>query len=134
VPTILLEGEAYVVAMLGFWLWCQGVFNTSGKRRKAWWSGLLQQARIYSFVAALLAIAAMYEAIEVIWLAAALFSEYMRVALEITGSRRVAECLEEFAELALASGRAEQAARMFGAAQALRRTNGSVVEPVDFAA
>jgi hypothetical protein len=45
-PTILIEGEAYVVAMLGVWLWWRPVFARSGERWRAWTSGLLLQVRI----------------------------------------------------------------------------------------
>jgi len=68
VPTILVEGEAYVVAMLGVWLWWHGVFSRPGARWSAWRQGLVSQTRVYVAVAALLAIAAIYEAIEVIWI------------------------------------------------------------------
>ncbi len=68
VPTILVEGEAYVVAMLGVWLWWQPVFARAGQRWRAWRMGLVLQLRVYTVVAALLALAATYEAIEVIWL------------------------------------------------------------------
>lgn len=68
VPTILLEGEGYVVAMLGVWLWWHAVFTRSGKRWIAWRQGLVLQTRVYIAVVGLLAIAAIYEAIEVIWI------------------------------------------------------------------
>ena len=67
-PTILLEGEAYIVAMLGVWLWWRPVFGRNSARWHAWRSGALLQVRIYALVATILAIAATYEAIEVIWL------------------------------------------------------------------
>jgi predicted ATPase/DNA-binding CsgD family transcriptional regulator len=63
--------------------------------------------------------------------AVALFSECMAVAQDIRDSRRVAECLEGFAELAAESGIYEPAARLLGAAHVVRETNGSMVEPVD---
>ena len=34
VPTIIVEGEAYVVAMLGVWLWWQAVIDSHGERWK----------------------------------------------------------------------------------------------------
>jgi hypothetical protein len=68
VPTILLEGEAYIVAMLGVWLWWHAVFSRSGARWRTWRQGLALQTRVYAAVVALLAIAAIYEAIEVIWI------------------------------------------------------------------
>jgi hypothetical protein len=67
VPTIILEGEAYVVAMLGVWLWWWPVFGSSGARWAAWRRGLGLQVRLYPLVAALLAVAAIYEAVEVIY-------------------------------------------------------------------
>jgi hypothetical protein len=67
VPTLLIEGEAYVVAMLGIWLWWRPVFARSAERWRAWRGGLLLQLRIYAVMAALLALAAIYEAIDVIW-------------------------------------------------------------------
>jgi hypothetical protein len=66
--TILLEGEAYVVAMLGVWLWWWPVLRTPGRRWQLWRDGLVLQGRIYGVVALLLAIAAIYEALEVILL------------------------------------------------------------------
>jgi len=67
VPTILIEGEAYIVVLLGVWLWWRPVFARSAERWRAWRSGLLLQVRIYAVVTALLALAAIYEGIEVIW-------------------------------------------------------------------
>jgi hypothetical protein len=67
-PTILLEGEAYVVAMLGVWLWWRAVITSPGHRWTAWLHGFKLQLGVYGFVAGLLAAAAVYESIEVIWL------------------------------------------------------------------
>jgi hypothetical protein len=67
-PTIAVEGEAYVVAMLGVWLWWWPVVTTPGARRRAWLAGLRLQARVYAAVALLLAVAAIYEALELIYL------------------------------------------------------------------
>jgi len=67
-PTILLEGEAHIVVMLGVWLWWRPVFGRSSSRWTAWRRGALLQVRVYAVVATLLALAAAYEAIEVIWL------------------------------------------------------------------
>ena len=39
VPTIIVEGEAYVVAMLGVWLWWQAVIDSHGERWKEWRRG-----------------------------------------------------------------------------------------------
>jgi hypothetical protein len=66
--TVLFEGEAYVVAMLGVWLWWWPVLRTPGRRWQLWRNGLVLQGRIYGVVALLLAIAATYEALEVIFL------------------------------------------------------------------
>jgi hypothetical protein len=65
--TILLEGEAYVVAMLGIWLWWWPVLRQGGRRWRAWRDGLRLQGRIYAAVIFLLAVAAVYEALEVIY-------------------------------------------------------------------
>jgi hypothetical protein len=67
-PTILLEGEAYVVAMLGVWLWWQAVITSPGQRWMAWLHGFKLQMGVYALVTVLLAAAAIYESIEVIWL------------------------------------------------------------------
>jgi len=63
--------------------------------------------------------------------AAALFAECLTVACEIWDRRRIAECLEGFAELSVKAGGAERAAWLLGAAHALRESTGSSVEPVD---
>jgi hypothetical protein len=67
-PTILLEGEAYVIAMLGVWLWWRAVISGKGHRWRAWRHGFKLQMGVYALVAVLLAAAAIYESIEVIWL------------------------------------------------------------------
>ncbi len=66
--TGLIEGEAYVVAMLGVWLWWWPVVSDWGERWRHWKEGLRLQVPIYGVVILLLAIAAIYEAIEVIYL------------------------------------------------------------------
>jgi hypothetical protein len=68
VPTILVEGEAYVLALTGVWLWWRPVVGATGRRFAAWRDGLLLQARVYVGVALLLAVAAIYEAASVIYL------------------------------------------------------------------
>ena len=68
IGTMIVEGEAYVVAMLGVWLWWWPVVTTPGARTSVWLAGLKLQARIYLAVATLLALAAVYEALEVIFL------------------------------------------------------------------
>jgi hypothetical protein len=67
VGTIVLEGEAYVLAMLGVWLWWWPVVRGPNRGFGAWRHGLLLQPRVYAGVAAMLALAAVYEAIEVIY-------------------------------------------------------------------
>ena len=54
--------------MLGVWLWWHAVLSRPGARWRAWRQGLVLQARVYAAVVALLAVAATYEAIEVIWI------------------------------------------------------------------
>ncbi len=66
--TALIEGEAYVVALLGVALWWNRVFGTPGARWQAWVGGLKYQGRIYVLVAFLLAVAAIYEVLEVVLL------------------------------------------------------------------
>ena len=68
IGTLIIEGEAYIVAMLGVWLWWWPVLTTPGGRLHAWWTGLKLQVRVYVAVATLLAVAAIYEALEVIFL------------------------------------------------------------------
>ena len=66
VPVMLLEGEAYVIAMLGVAVWWWQTVRASGGRLGAWREGLVFQVRIYAIVTLVLAIAAIYEAVEVI--------------------------------------------------------------------
>jgi hypothetical protein len=54
--------------MLGVWLWWWPVMRGSGQRWRLWVDGLALQARIYALVALALAVAAIYEALEVILL------------------------------------------------------------------
>ena len=61
IPTILIEGEAYVVAMLGVWLWWHAVFTRSGERWTAWRQGLVLQIRVYAAVAALICLSIILE-------------------------------------------------------------------------
>jgi hypothetical protein len=68
-PTILLEGEAYVIAMLGVWLWWWPVVRTRGRRWACWRAGALLQARIYPAVIVMLLLAAVVEASSVILIA-----------------------------------------------------------------
>ena len=66
--TVLLEGEAYVMAMLGVWLWWWPVVTSPGRRWRDWKRGLALQGRVYVAVAFLLALAAIYEVLEVVYL------------------------------------------------------------------
>ena len=67
-PTILLEGEAYVIAMLGVWLWWRAVITSPRQRWMAWLHDFKLQLGVYAVMTVLLAAAAVYESIEVIWL------------------------------------------------------------------
>jgi hypothetical protein len=66
-PTILLEGEAYVLAMLGVWVWWSGVVRRRDGRWNAWKAGLRFQARLYPAVAVTLVLAAICEVLSVIF-------------------------------------------------------------------
>ena len=71
-PTIILEGQAYVLAMLAAYV--QGVAflrpRTVGAktRRQGYWEGVKRSVRIYLLVAITLFVAAIYEAVSVILL------------------------------------------------------------------
>ena len=70
--TLILEGQAYIVAMLGvyihgrYFLW-PAIAGVEGRGR-GYLAGLKASARLYVLVALLLAIAAVYEVLEVIFL------------------------------------------------------------------
>lgn len=66
--TALIEGEAYIVAMLGVWLWWWPVVRSVDRRWQRWREGLMLQPRIYLVVTLLLAVAAVYEVLEIIYL------------------------------------------------------------------
>jgi hypothetical protein len=68
VLTGLIEGEAYIVAMLGVWLWWWPVVRSPGQRWQRWMEGLKLQPRIYLVVTLLLAVAAVYEVLEIVYL------------------------------------------------------------------
>lgn len=70
--TLLLEGQGYILAMLGAFVLGKAFVSPSSvgalRWRDGYASGLKQEARIYILVALVLAIAAVYEALEVIYL------------------------------------------------------------------
>jgi len=73
VPTLLLEGQGFVLAMLGVWLLWRAVLRPAAvgaaTRRAGYRVGLRQNAVLYGGVAALLLAAAIYEAVAAIYLA-----------------------------------------------------------------
>jgi hypothetical protein len=68
--TLLLEGQGYVIAMLGTFTIAKGLFRPAAYRATGhvvgYAAGLARCARLYVLVIAVLAVAAIYEAIEVI--------------------------------------------------------------------
>jgi hypothetical protein len=68
--TLLLEGEAYVVAMFGSYLWGKWLIRPASaslqNRGEAYRAGLLANLQLYRLILILLAVAAVYEAVEVI--------------------------------------------------------------------
>jgi hypothetical protein len=68
--TILLEGEAYVVAMFGCYIWGKWLIRPASagfpSARDAYRAGLRANLQLYRLILILLAVAAVYEAIEVI--------------------------------------------------------------------
>jgi hypothetical protein len=64
----LLEGECYVLAMLAAYLQGRWALPGTCLRGEAYGDGLLESARLYRLIVPLLVIAAIYEAIEVIYL------------------------------------------------------------------
>lgn len=71
-PTIILEGQAYVLVMLAAFV--QGMAFVRPKsvgamtHRQGYWEGVKRSARIYLLVAIVLAVAALYEAMSVIFI------------------------------------------------------------------
>jgi hypothetical protein len=67
--TVLLEGQGYVLATFGCYLWGAWILRPAkagyASRKEAYVAGLRANVRIYSLVLAVLAVAAVYEAIEV---------------------------------------------------------------------
>jgi hypothetical protein len=70
--TLILEGQAYVVAMLAGYLHGRAfLWPRSVDAEKAWqgyWIGMKRTASLYLLIAVLLAVAAIYEALEVVLL------------------------------------------------------------------
>lgn len=62
---LLLEGQAYVLTLLGVFIHGKGVLKPASldaaTRRQGYWQGIKQTARIYPLVVLVLAVAAVYE-------------------------------------------------------------------------
>ena len=72
--TLIVEGQGYILAMLASWVLGKGFVSPSSvgahNWREGYVRGLKEAAKVYLLVAAVLAVAAVYEAIEVIYLVA----------------------------------------------------------------
>lgn len=70
--TVAAEGEAYALACLAIWIhgrmWLQPAKFDLSSRKEGYTTGLKVTARIYPLIIAILAVAAIYEACEVIYL------------------------------------------------------------------
>lgn len=70
--TLILEGQAYIVAMLAVYLHGRAfLWPRSADAEKPWqgyWIGVKRTASLYLLIAILLAVAAIYEALEVVFL------------------------------------------------------------------
>jgi len=64
---LLLEGQGYVLAAFGAWLWARSYIDPAGG---GYGAGLRACLRIYCLVLPVLAVAAVYEAVEVIGMSA----------------------------------------------------------------
>ena len=68
--TLVLEGQAYVLALFGCYLWGKWVLSPSrsgfSTARQGYLAGLRANLRLYSLILSFLAVAAVYEAVEVI--------------------------------------------------------------------
>ncbi len=77
--TLLLEGQAYIVALLAVWIHGRSFVTPQSAGAAScgmgYRIGLQKAARLYLLVAALLAVAAVYEALEVIYVAPLLIGE-----------------------------------------------------------
>jgi hypothetical protein len=71
-PTLLLEGQAYILAMLA--AYAQGLAFLRPRavgaktRKEGYWVGVKRAARVYALVAIVLFVAAIYEAVSVIFI------------------------------------------------------------------
>lgn len=76
--TLLLEGQGYILAMLGAYVLGRAFVSPSSvgacRWRDGYVTGLKNEARVYVLVAIVLAVAAVYEALEVIYLVPRLLS------------------------------------------------------------
>ncbi|MCX8037798.1 MAG: hypothetical protein N3D11_12275 [Candidatus Sumerlaeia bacterium] len=77
--TLLLEGQAYVVALLAVWIHGRSFVapQSTGAAScgEGYWIGLKKTARLYLLVVVLLAVAAVYEALEVLYVVPRLIGE-----------------------------------------------------------
>jgi hypothetical protein len=71
--TLILEGQAYILVMLAAWLHGRAFLFPKSAGAQGYWhgyvAGLKQTGKIYFLVVLILLAAAVYEAIEVIWIA-----------------------------------------------------------------
>jgi hypothetical protein len=71
--TLLLEGQGYILAMFGSYLWGKWFLQPDkagfATRKEGYLAGLRANVQLYSLILAVLAVAAVYEAIEVIAIA-----------------------------------------------------------------
>ena len=66
--TLIIEGQGYILAMFAVYLQGRWVLPTERSRGELYVEGVMQTLRVYRLVAIVLAIAAVYEALEVIYL------------------------------------------------------------------
>jgi len=71
--TLILEGQAYIIAMLAAWVHARAFFSPKSvgetSHVRGYLQGLKQTGLLYLLITILLAVAAIYEALEVIYLA-----------------------------------------------------------------
>lgn len=74
--TLILEGQAYILAMLGVVIQGRGLLSPrsvgAASRRQGLWMGIQLSAQLYVLVILVLAVAAIYEVLEAVWLLATL--------------------------------------------------------------